>query len=242
MHMDLPRSTTSRHAVMVKRAFNRARDPQRMWMLKKFFSKCFFWRKIQMIIFEQNHPPFFLFEVFPLSKKKRKLKKKYFLGRDFLNEFFLLENFKKMKTPEKQNRKSRKNEKHNKRKRISRQLKTRKQFLQTNEKSRGDKRSFFFLKNTIFSMAIFEKNNFQMKKKHKKEIIKKNFFWKKLERLNFSEHEEISTQWDLNKIVFCCKSNFRGQYCFSRWKKGKRNFPRSSKNQRFLWKSDFKNK
>ena len=34
MRTDFTRSTTSRHAAMVKRAFLRARDPQRVWILK----------------------------------------------------------------------------------------------------------------------------------------------------------------------------------------------------------------
>ena len=33
--MDLTRSTTSRYAAMVRRVFDRARDPQRMWISKK---------------------------------------------------------------------------------------------------------------------------------------------------------------------------------------------------------------
>ena len=36
MHMDLTRSTTSRHAAIVKRTFNRARDPQRMWISRDY--------------------------------------------------------------------------------------------------------------------------------------------------------------------------------------------------------------
>ena len=36
MHMDLTRSTTSRHAPIVKRTFNRARDPQRMWISRDY--------------------------------------------------------------------------------------------------------------------------------------------------------------------------------------------------------------
>ena len=36
MHMDLTRSTTSQHAAMVKRAFDRARDPQRMWISRDY--------------------------------------------------------------------------------------------------------------------------------------------------------------------------------------------------------------
>ena len=36
IYMDLTRSTTSRHAAMVKRAFNRARDPQRMWISRDY--------------------------------------------------------------------------------------------------------------------------------------------------------------------------------------------------------------
>ena len=36
MHMDRTRSTTSRHAAMVKRTFNRARDPQRMWISRDY--------------------------------------------------------------------------------------------------------------------------------------------------------------------------------------------------------------
>ena len=36
MHMDLTRSTTSRHATMVKRTFERARDPQRMWISRDY--------------------------------------------------------------------------------------------------------------------------------------------------------------------------------------------------------------
>ena len=54
---DLTRPTTSRHAAMVNRAFNRARDPQRVRILKfVFFSsngRFFFLKKIQMIIFGQ---------------------------------------------------------------------------------------------------------------------------------------------------------------------------------------------
>ena len=42
VHIDLTRSTTSRHAAMVKRAFNRARDPHRVRILNKFFSVLFF--------------------------------------------------------------------------------------------------------------------------------------------------------------------------------------------------------
>ena len=36
MHMDLTRSTTSRHAAIVKRTFERARDPQRMWISRDY--------------------------------------------------------------------------------------------------------------------------------------------------------------------------------------------------------------
>ena len=36
MHMDLTRSTTSRHAAIVKRVFERARDPQRMWISRDY--------------------------------------------------------------------------------------------------------------------------------------------------------------------------------------------------------------
>ena len=48
MHIDLTASTTSttsRHAAMVKKAFDRARDPQRMWILNKVFSKKWFLKK-----------------------------------------------------------------------------------------------------------------------------------------------------------------------------------------------------
>ena len=36
MHIDLTRSTTSRHATMVKRVLDRARDPQRMWISRDY--------------------------------------------------------------------------------------------------------------------------------------------------------------------------------------------------------------
>ena len=36
MHMDLTRSTTPRYAAMVKRVFDRARDPQRMWISRDY--------------------------------------------------------------------------------------------------------------------------------------------------------------------------------------------------------------
>ena len=42
VHTDLTRSPTSRHAAMVKRAFNRARDPQRVRILKWVFFLFFF--------------------------------------------------------------------------------------------------------------------------------------------------------------------------------------------------------
>ena len=52
------------------------------------------------------------------------------------------------------------------------------------KKSRGDERGFFFLKNTIFSKAIFEKINFQMQKKLEGDNTN-TLFLKKLERLTF---------------------------------------------------------
>ena len=55
MHMDLTRSTTSRQAAIVKRVFDRARNPQRMWISrdyhkmrhgqKHFCDKSNFWGK-----------------------------------------------------------------------------------------------------------------------------------------------------------------------------------------------------
>ena len=36
IHMDLTRSTTSRHAAIVKRVFDRARDPQRVWISRDY--------------------------------------------------------------------------------------------------------------------------------------------------------------------------------------------------------------
>ena len=36
MHIDLTRSITSRHAATVKRVFDRARDPQRMWISRDY--------------------------------------------------------------------------------------------------------------------------------------------------------------------------------------------------------------
>ena len=55
------------------------------------------------------------------------------------------------------------------------------------------KEVFFSLKNTIFSMAIFAKNNFQMKKTQEGDNKNKPFL-KKLERMIFSKHEMITTQ------------------------------------------------
>ena len=99
------------------------------------------------------------------------------------------------------------------------QLKNRKQFLQTSEKSRGDKRSFFFLKNTIFSMAIFWEKQFSNEKKHKKEIKKTNFFGKGWREWFFSKHEEITRKWDLDKIVFGARAIFANNIVFQH-KKG----------------------
>ena len=107
MHMDLTRSTTSRHAAMVKRAFNRARDPQRMWILKKFW-------KNQMIFF-WTEPPllFFLFKVFPSLKKFQKKVQKpiYSRMRFFKGDFLGWKNSKKDKNTRKTEQKKQKKRK-----------------------------------------------------------------------------------------------------------------------------------
>ena len=43
------------------------------------------------------------------------------------------------------------------------------------QKSRGDKRSFVFLQENIFSNEIFSRQLFLNDKRHKKEMIKKTF-------------------------------------------------------------------
>ena len=93
--------------------------------LEKVFSQNVFLKKIQMIIFEQNHPPFFFVQSISLSKKnsKESSKTNIFSKEIFYMSFFLAwKTSKKDENTRKHNRKSRKFEKHNKRKRISRTI------------------------------------------------------------------------------------------------------------------------
>ena len=115
LHTDLTRSTTSRRTAMVKRLFNRARDPQRFVSFRnKVFSKKkseedsndSFWTKLPSL--------FFFVQSFHPSKKKFKKESpntnKYIFSRDFF----------KKKTPENRTEKEEKREKHNKRKKNKR--------------------------------------------------------------------------------------------------------------------------
>ena len=85
------------------------------------------------------------------------------------------------------------------------------------------KEVFFSLKNTIFSMAIFEKINFQMKK-HKKEIIKNKPFQKKSWRdwfffvntKRFPHNEIWTTLFLVAKDIFVDNIVFQNE----KWKKG----------------------
>ena len=60
------------------------------------------------------------------------------------------------------------------------------------QKSRGDKRSFVFLQENIFSNEIFSRK-LSNDKRHKKEMIK-SFFCKSWRDGFFSKHEKISRQ------------------------------------------------
>ena len=78
-----------------RKAFDRARDPQRMWILGKDFSKkSDFLKKIQMIIFAL--PLLFCSMYSPSQKKvhKRNLKHPCFLERFLKKRFFVLDKLK----------------------------------------------------------------------------------------------------------------------------------------------------
>ena len=61
------------------------------------------------------------------------------------------------------------------------------------QKSRGDKRSFVFLQENIFSNEIYSRKLFLNDKRHKEEMIKA-FFCKSWRDGFFSKHEKISRQ------------------------------------------------
>ena len=57
-------------------------------------------------------------------------------------------------------------------------------------------------------------------------MIKTNFFWKSWRDGYFSEHEEITTKWDLDKNVFVPKATFVVKHVSSKFfrKNEKRDF------------------
>ena len=97
------------------------------------------------------------------------------------------------------------------------------------------KEVFFFLKNTIFSMAIFEKNNFEMKKTQEGEK-KTNFFGKGWREWFFLNTKRLPEN-EIWTNLFLLQEQFLWTILFFNLKKRKRKFPRRTKKTNIFWKN-----
>ena len=77
----------------------------------------------------------------------------------------------------------------------------------------------------------------------KEDMIKTNFFWKNWRDGYFSEHEEITTKWDLDKNVFVPKATFVVKHVSSIFsKKGfSKNFKKSDLFEKGCQKKKYRN-